>query len=248
METMQQNNRDEIEIDLREIFSLIISKLGVIILSGVILALLTFLGTKLFITPQYRSATKMYVLAQQSTGAVTQSDMMTSTYLTKDYAELIKSRTVTESVIAQLGLDINHTELLSKMEIFTPTDTRVVVIRVEDPDPYTAAEIANAIRDAAAEHIQKVMNIEAVNVVEDANIPQFKSSPNTLKNTVIGGALGVFIAIAVILIVFLTNDTIQSSDDIEKYLNISTLGVIPLGEGEKKSKKKIRKNTLKEHK
>ena len=50
----------------------------------------------------------MYVLAKQNNDTLTSADMQTSTLLTKDYAEMIQSRTVTEAVIAQLGLDMTH--------------------------------------------------------------------------------------------------------------------------------------------
>ena len=105
---INQMNNDEIEIDLREIFSVLLSHLGIIILSGLVLGLVAIVGTKVFITPQYQSVTKMYVLAKQNNDTLTSADMQTSTLLTKDYAEMIQSRTVTEAVIAQLGLDMTH--------------------------------------------------------------------------------------------------------------------------------------------
>ena len=70
MEQNQMNN-DEIEIDLREIFSVLLSHLGIIILSGLVLGLVAIVGTKLFITPQYQSVTKMYVLAKQNSDTLT---------------------------------------------------------------------------------------------------------------------------------------------------------------------------------
>lgn len=241
---MEQNRQrdDEMEIDLREIFSLLISKIGIIILSGIILALVAIVGTKLFITPQYQSITKMYVLSKQDNNTVTNSDLQTSTLLTKDYAELIKSRTVTEAVIAKLGLDLTHEQLLGKLEVETTTDTRIVTIKVLDEDPYMARDIANAIRDTAAEHIQNVMNSEAVNVVDEANIPDQKYSPSTMKNGFIAGVLGCFLAVAIILLQHISNDTIKSSEDVEKYLGLSTLGTIPLNKDDVKAKKKRIKN------
>lgn len=241
---MEQNQQrdDEIEIDLREIFSLLISKIGIIILSGLILALVAIVGTKLFITPQYQSITKMYVLTKQNNDTLTNSDLQTSTLLTKDYAELIKSRTVTEAVIAKLGLDMNHEELIGKMTVETTTDTRIVTIKIVDEDPYMARDIANAIRDTAAEHIQNVMNSEAVNVVDEANIPDKKFSPSTMKNGMIAGLLGCFLAVAIILIGHISNDTIKTSEDVERYLGLSTLGTIPLNKDDVKSKKKKIKN------
>lgn len=241
METNQQRD-DEIEIDLMEILNVLLSKLGLIILSGMVLALVAIVGTKLFITPQYQSVTKMYVLSKQNNDTLTNADLQTSTLLTKDYAELIQSRTVTEAVIAKLSLDMKHEQLLGKMEVVTATDNRIVTIKVLDEDPYVARDIANAVRDTAAEHIKNVMNSEAVNIVDEANVPDGKYSPSVMKNGLIAGVLGCFLAIAVILIQYISNDTIKVSEDVEKYLGLSVLGTIPMDKNEgKKKKKKVKK-------
>lgn len=237
MENQYTTNNDEIEIDLKEIFGLIVSKLWIIFLAGITAGLVFIVVTMLFITPQYESTTKMYVLSKQDDNALTNSDMQTSLSLTKDYAEMITSRTVTEGVIAKLNLDMTEKELRKKITVSTGTDTRILAVTVKDEDPYQASQIANAVRDIAASHIQNVMNIEAVNVVDTANIPNEKASPSLSKNGIIGGLLGVIIATAIILIVYLTNDTIKSQEDVEKYLQLSVLGTIPLMEMEKKSKK-----------
>ena len=232
---MEQNNvqnNDEVEIDLLEVFYVLLDKIWAIILSGVLAALVVVAATLLFVTPQYESTTKMYVLSKQDSNTLTSQDMQTSLSLTKDYAELIKSRTVTEGVITQLNLDMTHEELLKKMTVDSATDTRIL------SDPYVACEIANAIRDVAANHIKNVMDIDAVNVVETANIPEQKVSPSISKNGVIGGLVGVLIAAAVILISYLSNDTIKTQEDVERYLKLSTLGTIPMSEEDRKNKKK----------
>lgn len=233
----QTINNEELEIDLGEVIHLLLSRLGIIILSGIIFGLVSIVGTMMLITPQYESTTKMYVISKQDSNTLTQQDMQLSTMLTKDYAELIKSRTVTEGVIAQLGLDMTHEELLSKLTVETLTDTRIVSISVRDEDPYVASEIANAVRDVAAEHIQNVMDIEAVNIVDYANIPDKQASPSLAKNGVMGGIIGVFLAAAIIIVIYLTNDTVKTPEDVERYLHLSVLGSIPLMEKEKKSKR-----------
>lgn len=237
MEKQYTPDNEEIEIDLREIFRLLLSKIWIILLSGITIGLIAIVATMLFITPQYESTTKMYVLSKQDNSTLTNQDMQTSLSLTKDYVELIKSRTVTEGVIAQLNLDMTSEELLNKMSVESQTDTRIISISIRDEDPYTASQIANAVREVAAGHIQKVMDIEAVNVVDTANIPDGKASPSLVKNGAIGGILGVILAIAIILMVYLFNDTIKTQEDVEKYLNLSVLGTIPLMETEKKSKR-----------
>ena len=242
MENQTVNNDEEREIDLGEIVHLLLSKLWIIILSGVVFCLATVMGTMLLVTPKYESTTKIVVLSKQDSNTLTNQDMQISTSLTKDYVELIKSRTVTEGVIAQLGLDMTHEQLLKQLSVDTPTDTRVVSITIKDTDPYTAAEIANAVRDVASKHIQQVMDIKAVNVVETANIPDEPSSPSLLKSGVIGAALGILLSLAIVVIVYLMNDTVKTPEDVEKYLGLSVLGTIPyaskLGKKSKKKKKR----------
>ena len=239
----QQNLQDntDIEIDVLELFHVLLNKFWIILLAGTIAALAFVGGTILFITPQYQSTTKMYVLSKQDNNTITQQDMQTSLSLTKDYAELIKSRTVTEGVIAQLNLDLTHEQLLGKVSVDSATDTRILSITVTDPDPYEACKIANAIRDVAANHIKNVMDIDAVNVVETANIPDQKSSPSISKNGVIGGLLGVLLSVAIILIAYISNDTIKTQEDVERYLGLSMLGTIPLTAADRKNKKKKQK-------
>ena len=232
METNQQN-QDEIEIDLLELLRVLWSKIGYVILAALALGLLMVLVSKVFMKPQYESTTKMYVLSKQdSSSTVTSGDLQASSLLTKDYAELIQSRQVVETVIAQLNLDLTYEEFLNKITVTTQNDTRILSITVKDEDPYVASQMADAIRVAASDHIQNVMNTEAVNVADEPVSPSIK------KNGLIGAIAGAFIAIVIIIIVYLTNDTIQTSEDVERYLGVSTLGIIPLAEGQKKSKKK----------
>lgn len=139
----QQNLQDntDIEIDVLELFHVLLNKFWIILLAGIIAGLAFIGGTILFITPQYESTTKMYVLSKQDNNTLTQQDMQTSLSLTKDYAELIKSRTVTEGVIAQLNLDLTHEDLLKKMISRFCNRYSYSFNIVTDADPYEACKI-----------------------------------------------------------------------------------------------------------
>lgn len=244
MEKNRQNT-DEIEINLLELARELWKNKIFIICAGIICAMAAILIDKLMVTPQYISTTKLYVLAQQDRDKVTSGDLQVSTLLTKDYAELIKSRKVTEEVISQLGLkskdqSMTHEQLLGKLTVEATNNTRIVTIKVQDSDPYRACEIANAVRDAAAVHIQNVMMTEAVNVVDEANVPKYPSSPSIKRDGMAGGIAGMFAAAVIVFIIFLMNDTIQTREDVDKYLGISTLGLIPTSESETKVRRKKR--------
>lgn len=243
MENPRENN-NEFEFDLLEIVRILFSRFWIILCAGFLAAAACFAVSAYVLTPVYESTTKIYILNKTDDTAVTYTDVQMGTQLTKDYAELINSRYVIEKVIELLSLeDMEYETLMKKVSVDTPVDTRIVSITVEHTDPEMAMRIANCIREVAGEHIQNVMDIEAVNVVEAANMPMEKSGPSVVKWTMIGGMAGVFLACAVILVIFLLDDTIKSSEDVEKYLGLSTLALIPvISEDHTAKKRKLKRN------
>ena len=239
-----ENNRenDVIEVDLLEIINILFSRFWIVLGTGVLAAVIGFTISKFVLTPVYESTTKIYILNKSENTTVTYSDVQMGTQLTKDYAELINSRYVLETVIGQLTLsEMEYKDLLKKVSVTTPTDTRIVSITVTDTDPQQAQNIANCIREVAGEHIQNVMAIDAVTVVEAANLPTTKAGPSVIQSTAIGGILGVFFVCVAILIHYLLDDTIKSSEDVEKYLGLSTLALIPVAPGENDGKQKSKR-------
>ena len=224
---VRQVNQEE-EIDLGEILLVLLQKLWLIILIGVIgaaagLAISTFL-----ITPLYTSTTSVYILSRQNESTVTYSDTQLANQLSNDYEELVTSRYVLESVISQLHLEDDYEGLKGRVSVVNANDTRIIKISVTDPSPAEAKETADAIRDAASQHIKDVMDIEAVNLVDEANLPTVKSSPSRSRWTMMGGLIGALIVILIVVLQYLLDDSIKSSDDVEKYLGLSTLAMIPI--------------------
>lgn len=236
MENQREN--EVIEIDMLEIIGVLLGKTWLILSAGIFAALVCFVISKFIMIPTYESTTRIYILNKTDSASVTYSDVQMGTQLTKDYAELINSRYVLEEVIQKLALADEYDELIDKVSVNTPADTRIVSITVEDTDPVQAMNIANCIREVASDHIQNVMDIEAVNVVETANMPTEKASPSVPMWTLIGGAIGVFTVCVIVLIRHLMDDTIKTTEDVEKYLGLSTLTLIPMAADTKKKKKK----------
>ena len=239
-----ENHReyDAIEVDLLEIISVLFGRFWIILGSGLLAAVIGFVISMFILTPTYESTTKIYILNKSESTTVTYSDVQMGTQLTKDYAELINSRYVLEEVIKILSLsEMEYRELLDKVSVHTPTDTRIVSITVTDTNPQQAMDIANCIREVAGEHIQNVMDIDAVNVVEEANMPTTKAGPSIPKWTLIGGALGAFLVSVIILVHYLLDDTIKTSEDVEKYLGLSTLALIPMAEDESNVKQRTKR-------
>ncbi|MGI6018961.1 MAG: YveK family protein [Marvinbryantia sp.] len=235
--TKQQQNMQP--IDLMEIVHVMLSRFWLILFSGILVGICALIYTKATTTPVYTSSTKMYILSKtEDSAAVNSSDMSLSATLATDYAQLIKDRTVMESVVSELGLSMSAEALASKVSVTLPNSGRIVTISVSDPDPYMASKLANQVRDMGAMHIQEVMDTGAINVVEEANIPKTQTLGSYKRNGMMGALAGMVIAMAIIYIRFLMNDTIRRPEDVERYLGVSVLGSIPMMDTGKKGKKK----------
>jgi len=237
---MEKQHQDEIEIDLLEIFYLLRRKAWILILSAVIFALGTGLFTNYLVQPLYSSTAKLYILTS-STSITSLADIQVGSSLTKDYVQLVQSRPVVEQVIENLNLNRTYEELLGQMKFSNPSDTRILVITAEDPSPQLAKDIVDQFVEVSKVSLASIMKTEEPSIVEYGYVYDKPVSPNLPKNVVIGAALGMFLAAAIILVIYMLDDTVKSADDIEKYLGLNTLTAIPLREGEKKSRKKVKK-------
>ncbi|MBE5963213.1 MAG: polysaccharide export protein [Lachnospiraceae bacterium] len=240
---MNTTERDEVEIDLKELFNVLRSRLWMILLAAIVAAGITGSISKYMLTPVYESTTKLYIVNKsQSLSSLSLSDLQLGSQLTKDYMVLVKSRPVTEAVIANLGLDMTHEELTDIMSISNPTDTRILEITVEYPDAFVAKQIVDEIAQVSAARMAEIMDMKEPNIVEEGSIAKNPSSPNTLKNTVIGGMLGMFAVIAILTVMYLMDDTIKDTDDITRYLGLTTIGLVPVEEKNASGHRKLTKN------
>ena len=234
---MGTNQDDEIEIDSKELFYVIKRKLWIILLTGIVGAVGFGLFTAMVMKPVYTSSTMLYIV-NKTTTLTSLTDLQLGTQLTKDYKVLVTSRPVTGQVITNLDLNLSHEQLVKKIKVDNPTDTRILTISVEDTDPYMAKSIADEFASVASARMAEIMDSAPPNIVEEAYLPTQKTKPSITKNTMIGGLAGVFLAGAIILVLFVMNDAIKTPEDVEKYLGLNTLATIPVFEGETGAKKK----------
>ena len=238
---MGTDNEQEYEIDLKEIAIAILDRIWIVISVGIACALLVGIITKVFITPMYTSTTKLYVINKQnSDNNITYTDLQTGNLLTNDYIIQVKGTKVLSQVISELNLTDTEDELASRITVSNPENSRFIVISVSDKDPVVAQQIASCVAKVSSDVVKEVMDLEKVNVAEEANLPLEESSPNLKKNVLLGGAAGVFVSLLLIVVFYLLNDRIRTPEDVKRYLGLNTLGQIPVLENSGNTKRKQR--------
>ena len=237
------HERDEIEIDLREIFHVLKKRFLIILLTALIFAAGSGVYSFFIADPVYESTSRLYILTQ-STSITSLADIQMGSSLASDYIELIKSRPVVEEVIENLNLDMEYEDLLNELTVTNPTDTRILNISVQDTDAALATKAANEFSKVAKKQISDIMKTDEPSVWEVAHRADDPIKPEKAKNIAIAFILGAILSALVVIVMYVLNDRIKGAEDIEKYLGLNTLAQVPL-EGKGKHKEKQHKSKKK---
>lgn len=245
----KQYESDEIEIDLKELFFELLIEWKKIAVSTVLAGLIMFIVSAFILTPQYQSTSKLYVLSK-STSITSLTDLQMGTNLTNDYMEIVGGRPILDQVISNLGLDYTYGQLGSMIGFSNPSDSRILEITVTHPDPKVAKKIADEMADVAAAFIAEKMDQDPPSVIQYGYIENNPVSPSIVKNTAIGALAGAFLAMALVVVTYLMNDTIMTPDDMERKVGLQVLASLPFDEEEDdgipvKAKKKRKKQAQK---
>ena len=221
--------KDKIEIDVLQMLKVLWKRKLIIALAAIITGGIAFGYSSFVVKPEYTSTTRIYVVNrnQSDKPGLTNQDLQAGSYLVKDYREIILSQDVLEKVVADQKLRMDAKTLGRKVQVTVPADTRIVSISVRDGVPEEASRIANALREVAAEKIIAVTRVSDVTTLEEARPALSPSSPNILRNTILGVCAGAGLVFFVVLLVELLDDRVKRPEDIEEVMHISLLGVIP---------------------
>ena len=190
------------EIDLVSLLHCLKRKIMVILGITVLCGVFSFIFSSFWLPQEYVATTRVYVLGRSEINGVTSADFALSNYLVSDLQVLITGRNVTDVVVDTLELDMSHEELAGKIRVSAEGNTRVLQISVTDADALLAAEIANCVRDVASEQIKRILEIDAVNLVYEAKAPDEPTSPNVMKITVLGAAVGMILSTSTVSVRF----------------------------------------------
>lgn len=229
------------EIDLVWLFRALLRRIWIILAVAVISATAVAGYTKVNTQPTYTSTSTMLVLTKETTVA-SLADLQIGSQLTKDYMVLITSRKVLNQVIENLKLKISYEQLKSRIAITNPEDTRILNISVTMNDAKMAKAVVDELAVVSAATIKDMMDMQKAPEIIDKGEIGAKIGPSMTRNAMIGFLLGALLVCVIVIALELLNDSIQTDEDIERYLDIPVLAEVPnKAVGQKKERNGKRK-------
>lgn len=216
------------DIDIIELLKIFRKRIVVIILSAAIAVTAVLTYSLIVYKPEYSSKATMYILKQNDNSqSVSASDFTLALNVVNDCTYILKMQSVLEEAIDELKLDVSYKELKGNITTNNPNGTRILEVTAVADTPELAKSIVDSVCLKGADKIADSMGFTQVNVSEFGNINTEPCNKVGIKVYAIAAAVAVVLTYAVFVVIYIFDDSINSNEDVQRYLGLSVLGMIP---------------------
>jgi len=214
------------QFQLRDYISALRRYWWVVLLTTAIAAAAAY-GFGLLQTPTYQAKVRLGFSASQPSGEL-ENVIRANLQL---YKNQLLSPDFLQRVLKDASLDRSTDALLGNLQAQAVPDDKIITVSVDDVNNKDAQFIANAIGDEFVEQINAAESGGGARIVasklEKPGLPSQPYKPRKLVNTAAGAALGLVLGLLLAIGLALLDDTLKSSDDVERQLGLNTIGAIP---------------------
>lgn len=217
-------------IDLRKLVSVLLHRAWLIVAAAFLFSIAAYGGTKLLITPTYRTSFTVYVNNTTDQGDKTYvagADITAARSLVSTYSAILTSQPVLEDAAAAVGMSLPYEQLAELVSISTITDTEIIQVNVTMEDPQLAVDFAQALVDLAPEYISNIVEGSSMKVIAAPKLPNSIYAPNSVRNTEVGFLMGAIFMTALIILLELMDNRVKSGEELEQRYGIAVMGTIP---------------------
>ncbi len=211
----------------------ILRKRGWIIILTACITAASALGFSLVQTPKYKATAKLSVNPARADWGLANA----AKTLLRNYTINMTTHKTAQKVIDRAQLDMSTDDLLSKVTVSSDESNFTLQVDVKDYDPVVAIQIAQTMAEVFIEdqtewnQKQDKRDRIEVSLLDDVrDAPKF--SPKTKINTLAGGIFGVLLGSVIVLFLeWLESDILRTPGDVERFIGLTVLGVIPVPAG-----------------
>jgi capsular polysaccharide biosynthesis protein len=226
-----ENREQEISLDLRDIFEVIRKRFWMIVAITLAATILSGLISFFVLKPVYEAKISIVISKAQEKTEKQQydyNDIMMYQNLVKTYAEIAKSRTVAQKTIDKLKIKDMTPEVLQGQITVTPqANTQIMDLKVKNIVPIAAMNTVNVLADFFIQESKRIYPQGNIQIIDNAVLPKSPVSPNKKLNVAIAFFLGLMLSLGISFMMEFMDRTIKTEIDVEKYLDIPVIGIIP---------------------
>ncbi|MGN1383331.1 MAG: YveK family protein [Eubacterium sp.] len=237
----RQKEHNNSYVNLLDVIRFIMAHFYWIILAGVIAGAAVYGITRFLITPIYESRVSFYVYNSADdyvNKSVNTNDLEAAESLATTYSKILSSNSVLDAVLEDLGdksRNISRKELGAMTKASVVMNTQLLEVVVSSADANFACEIADSYARVAPQVMERITKVGGVEVVDQPEVATEQSSPRVIFDSAIGAAVGMILAMIILVLRMVSDRTIYLPDDLEDLGGLTVLGSIPQIEPDRKA-------------
>lgn len=173
-------------------------------------------------TEKFIGNTKLYVNENiTETVEVEKKDMMPT------YMELLKSRGFIEKVIDDTNYKLKYEQVLNVLQSRWVVNTNFIVLEYTANNKKQVKDIMNSVVDNFTVAVKKFNKDASINSVDDLNIITVTEGRNPIKIIILAIIGGIVLGCGLAFVLECINRTYRTKGELERDLEINSLGMIP---------------------
>lgn len=220
----------ETSISISEVFEIIKKRKQIIIWVTLLSVILTALVTTFLIKPTYEADESVIVSKQDNASGnnnFSNDTVMMYQNMLKTYAAIAQNESVAQQTIDDLKLNVKASALLKQVKVTPETSTQIIDLKFQSKDPEEAYNVAQKYTDNFIKKANELLPSGSITVLDKADFPKSPVKPRVKLDIAIAFVLGIMVSVGIIFLIEYNDNTIKTEKDIEKYLGLPVIGVIP---------------------
>jgi len=215
------------EFTVKEIIDLILKRIIWVII-GLSLGLFTlFICSKFIINPSYTASVQLYVIPNDTETSVNLNELNYAQKVVTTYINFLNTNVFYQKIQDDTNLDYSINQLRNMTSVKSVNNTEIFQISVTSPSAKDSYSLAESMERIAPQLIKTIKPSAKISVVDPVDFPTKPSGPNIIKNTLVGGMLGLIASVFIILLVEILDTNIKNKEDLIETYKLPVLGEIP---------------------
>ncbi|MBC1457757.1 YveK family protein [Listeria newyorkensis] len=216
------------EVSLVNIFNIVRKKIIIALIIAIVSTSLVGVAGFQFMAPKYDASVQLLInpkVVNSETGTYRSTD--SNTQLVNTYNVILRSKVILSDVIERLDLQMSVSGLREMTSIQSEKESKVISIHVQHEDPEQAKEIAETLALSMEKEVPKLMNIDNVNILSDAELSGNLTTSKIRIYMLLAFMLTLLLSSTVFVIRESLKNTFKTTKDFEEVTSLPIIVTIP---------------------
>ncbi|WP_204180231.1 MULTISPECIES: Wzz/FepE/Etk N-terminal domain-containing protein [unclassified Staphylococcus] len=214
-------------LDLMKLTDILKKNFKLLLLLPLLFLIISAIITFFFMVPKYEASTQVLVNQKENDNEqFNPQEVQNNIQLVNTYNEIVKSPRILDATAKKLGKNYSSSDVDKMLTVTNQTETQLLNINIQSEDKKKAEKVANTIADVFSDEVPDIMSVDNVSILSTADGTASQIAPKPFVNLIIGLAIGILLAMIIIMIKELFDKRIKTEEDVASDLDLPVLGAI----------------------